>query len=132
MKLQRFTASDTQRAILKVHKALGPDALIYSTRKIPEGIEILAGIAENVQNSKPKEVQIQNVNFDNAVVDKLNIQLQVMEESIQNLSTHINTLNQVIAENISKNNARKWNFFKNIGRLKRFLIEGRYGRQTAH
>ncbi len=39
MKMHRFIASTNQKAIAKIHEVLGPDALIYSTKSIPDGVE---------------------------------------------------------------------------------------------
>jgi len=135
MKLRRFIALDTQRAILMVHRKLGPNALVYSTRRIENGVEVLAGLPIN--DIESKEVEVEKHNVDKDTIDRLNVQLQLMQESIQKLTNHITTLYQVVSENAKraqekeKQKAAKkkgWNFF---GR-KTQLIEGRYGRHTLY
>lgn len=44
MKLKRFIAPDTRSAMQKIKAALGPDAVILSSTKVPEGIEVVAAI----------------------------------------------------------------------------------------
>lgn len=56
MKLHRFTAANNQTAIHMVQAALGPNALIYSTRRTATGIEILAGVP-SADDDKPEFVE---------------------------------------------------------------------------
>ena len=59
MKLQKFEAENNHKAYLLVQAALGPDALIYSTKKTSAGIEILAGCEE--KNDHEPQVEIKPV-----------------------------------------------------------------------
>ncbi len=135
MKLRRFIALDTQRAILMVHRKLGPNALVYSTRRTENGVEVLAGLPVN--DVETNEVDVEKTNVDKDTIDKLNIQLQLMQESIQKLTNHIMTLYQVVSDNAKKEQdkerqqaakKKKWSFF---GRKKQW-IEGLYGKHTLH
>ena len=135
MKLRRFIALDTQRAILMVHRKLGPNALVYSTRRTTNGVEVLAGLPTNEMESN--EVEVEKSNVDKDTIDKLNVQLQLMQESILKLTNQMMTLYQVVSDSAKreeekekKKSARKksWNFF---GRKTQW-IEGRYGRHTLH
>lgn len=56
MKLHRFTAINNQKAMLKVHETLGPDALIYSTRTVASGVEIMAGLPLSDGEIRPHEI----------------------------------------------------------------------------
>jgi flagellar biosynthesis protein FlhF len=59
-----------------IHKALGPDALIYSTRTLPEGIEILASIP--------------NINApDTLLLENLSMQVQFMNEKLDKITQRI-------------------------------------------
>lgn len=106
MKLHRFTASTNQKAIAMVHETLGPDALVYSTRNVPEGVEIVAGIThcdeEHHENKNPTQrfhdmqdnSRIENPAQKNILPDmelfeKLNSQLQFIKDSMKNLSTQV-------------------------------------------
>ncbi len=57
MKLKRFVAADMRAALSLIKDELGPDAVIMSNKRVPEGIEIVAGIenAESVPPKKPRE-----------------------------------------------------------------------------
>lgn len=44
MKIKRFVASDMRQAMRLVREEQGPDAVILSTRRLPEGIEIIAAL----------------------------------------------------------------------------------------
>lgn len=87
MKLQRFIAANIQKAMDKIHTAFGPDALIYSTRSVEGGIEILA--------SHPQENEIQDEisehNVEPTAIEKLNSRLQMIDANLQNLSKYINS-----------------------------------------
>lgn len=87
MKLQRFIAANIQKAMDKIHTAFGPDALIYSTRSVEGGIEILA--------SHPQDDEIENSINEHQVeptaIEKLNSRLQMIDTNLQNLSKYINS-----------------------------------------
>lgn len=149
MKLYRFIASDTSKAIQNVHDALGPEALVYSTRKIPDGIEILAGDPyskddiEMVETHKGQlvsvkpektvnkgKVQVQNSSIDHKIIESLKTQMQSVNENIQKLSGHVNELNKMMAENSKKKATSKWSFIRNFS-IRKFIKEGTYGQQTT-
>ncbi|MCP1374161.1 flagellar biosynthesis protein FlhF [Dyella lutea] len=44
MKIKRFVAADMRQAMRLVREEQGPDAVILSTRRLPEGIEIIAAL----------------------------------------------------------------------------------------
>lgn len=124
MKLFRFTALDTQRAVTKIHDVLGPDALIYSTRKIPYGIEMIAGPAyDKAEENTNGNIELESGESNRELIDKLNIQLQFMNESVQKLSSQIALLN----EKASRNLYQKWIFkLKSLTLFKKPLREGTY------
>jgi flagellar biosynthesis protein FlhF len=44
MKIKRFVAPDMRQAMREVREEQGPDAVILSTRRIDDGIEIIAAL----------------------------------------------------------------------------------------
>ena len=44
MKIKRFVAADMRQAMREVREEQGPDAVILSTRRMDEGIEIIAAV----------------------------------------------------------------------------------------
>jgi flagellar biosynthesis protein FlhF len=56
MKITRHTARDMRQALRAVREQLGPDAVILSSRRTAQGVEVTAAMdfdAENVQSSAP-------------------------------------------------------------------------------
>lgn len=109
MKLHRFTAANNQKAILMIHEALGADALIYSTRRTAQGVEILAGLpnAEVIETDNVSWLtQPQHMNhlatdeeieapaemnhLDLAGMQKITERLDVVDKTVCKLADHIN------------------------------------------
>ena len=44
MTAKRYIASDMSRALKKVREELGPDAIILSSKRVEQGVEIVASI----------------------------------------------------------------------------------------
>lgn len=124
MKLRRFTALTTQKALKTVNEALGPDALIYSTRRIPNGIEVIAGdpVLDNTVSEAGDVISIQaNPSVDEHVIDKLNLQLQMMEESVKGLTDQITYLHITLKENATNQNSKWWKLIKNKFHFKKYI-----------
>jgi flagellar biosynthesis GTPase FlhF len=121
MKLYRFTASTTPKAIMMVKEALGSNALIYSTRKVVDGTEILAGMPfveedaifeeedrvieknnKNKKDTKMRATKLIEPSFDNKMLESFRTQLEVMNETLQALTLHMNDLQEVVAAKFQK------------------------------
>lgn len=50
MKLRRFLAPDARSALELIRKELGPDAVVVTSRKTPQGVEFMAGRYEELEN----------------------------------------------------------------------------------
>ena len=60
MKAKRFTAANMQTALRLVSQELGPDAVIVSSKKTAEGMEVVAALDYHSQNAAPElERQLQ-------------------------------------------------------------------------
>ena len=46
MKIKRFTAANMQSGLKAISEVLGPEAVILSSRKLSNGLEIVAGVDE--------------------------------------------------------------------------------------
>lgn len=134
MKLYRFTATNAHRAILTVQESLGPNALIYSTRKVQDGVEVLAGMpldkedeakevkasqAVQIEKALPAKPKNQAGVFDYKIYDNLCAQLDSMNESIQLLTNSVSLLQQVLVQ--QNNNKFKINW-QALGQIP-FLIK---------
>jgi len=60
MKMKRFIAAGAHQAMEQVNDALGPDALILSTRKVSEGVEIIAAVdyEDDLRSSVPVSAEM--------------------------------------------------------------------------
>lgn len=129
MKLVKFVAENTQKAMQKVQAALGPEALVYSTQKITGGVEMLVLSAEEQNNA---------VEHGNEIVhslqlyEKFNSQLQLMNYSIQTLSTHVNMLQQAVTQAMTKKKPVRHSLLLLLIRVKKYLTEGKYAKQPAN
>jgi flagellar biosynthesis protein FlhF len=105
MKIHRFTGATTQKAMAKIHEELGLEALIYSTRNVDGTIEILAALPHSDDNfafetfKKEESTEIFPVineeftvgpsQAESALIQKLNHQLQIMDDKVSQLSNRI-------------------------------------------
>lgn len=130
MKLYRFTAADNHRAIIKVHEALGPDAMIYTIKKTRDGIEVLAGSTNGSDEAGEKEVHIHNATPSQQMIESMNNQIQRMDDNIKLLTSHISSLQHVMTETIRKKKFLNFNVLKYILRIKKYFRRGVYGSQS--
>src|SRR5262245_21678152 len=57
MKIQRYVAKDMRSALTQVREALGPDAVILSSGKVDEGVEVVAAIDFESQKATVEPVK---------------------------------------------------------------------------
>lgn len=108
MKIRRFVAVDMRTALTQIKEELGPDAVIMSNKKIPEGVELMAAVdynqtapktqGNNPQVHQPKDtMQDDVVNLtSNVQPPQRNIQQQGVEPQ-SNISQGVNASNQETA-----------------------------------
>jgi flagellar biosynthesis protein FlhF len=105
MKLHRFTASTNHKAMQKIHDTLGPDALIYSTRSVDHGVEIVAGLPHSTEEIIDPAVvmtelhQSSSSSFNHAtfaqtmsdrdLIEKLVSQVKVLDDNIKALAKNM-------------------------------------------
>jgi flagellar biosynthesis GTPase FlhF len=88
MKLHKFEAENNHKAYMMIHKELGPNALIYATKKTARGIEITAGFEGDEVNHQvdlSAEMSVKSPILDShysEMVDLLDIKLQKLYEKI--------------------------------------------------
>ena len=145
MKLYRFTASNAQQAIFTVNEALGPDALVYSTRKVSGGVEVLAGLAI-VNENIPKDlnvtemnvaydnnqlaVDIQDASFDHKILESVREQMELMNSSISALASSLATIQSTVAERMKRRSFLNidWNKQIHLSKLWRIV---KYARKSS-
>jgi flagellar biosynthetic protein FlhF len=52
MKLRRFLAPDARAALEQIRRELGPDAVVVTSRKLPGGVEFMAGRHDELEDGK--------------------------------------------------------------------------------
>ena len=135
MKLHRFTAVNNHQAMKKIHDTLGPDALIYSTRSIEHGVEIVAGLPGSEQEAGDHTTfigEIPNAHMhtqaapflmqanDRELIEKLSAQVKLLDENIKSLTRNMqhnlhdmppqNTPDQTIKKNTVLSHLHKMGF----------------------
>jgi len=99
MKLRIFKASTNQKAMAMVLEAFGEDALIYNTRSITDGVEILAGPSEDEQESvlvNGNHLASMNTKNDSEPQVAINEAQNVTVESLDAMKQQINALTQTV------------------------------------
>lgn len=84
MKLKRFVASDTREAMQQIKAAFGPDAVILSSHKVPEGVEIVAAIDFDESLVNPKAA-VADLNTNTTVSTVSKSPLEELREEILSL-----------------------------------------------
>src|SRR5262245_46932414 len=56
MNIRRFVANDMREALAAIRADLGADAVMLSTRKVPQGVEVIAAIDYDDSLFKPEQV----------------------------------------------------------------------------
>jgi flagellar biosynthesis protein FlhF len=55
LKIKRFVARDMKSALAQIKEELGSDAVIMSNKRVPEGVELMAAVDNNVEINEPKK-----------------------------------------------------------------------------
>lgn len=132
MKLHRFIASTADKGMLLAHDRLGPDALIFSTRRVSAGVEVIAGIPEVELidgATEGVELTVENTPM-SEMLDSLTLRLQEMDEKMSHLTQHMQTLAQEIAlERVAKKSL-KTKLLEHFDRMQKMMIGVKYGKSV--
>lgn len=109
MKLHRFKAINTQKAMQKIHEVLGKEALIYSTKSTADGVEVIAGLPYAVE-----EVEIESISpapvppvlekehtVSHELLAKMQQQLEHVQSQLQDIARRINVNMTNIIHNLN-------------------------------
>lgn len=102
MRLHRITAQNNHKAMAKINEMLGPNALIYSTKMVPEGVEIVAGLPhsddpktlESLHSSRSTKFERLSIpdESNQTSIDKLSDRLNRMNEAVIKISSHLDNM----------------------------------------
>lgn len=122
MKLHRFVAANDQKAMFMVNQALGANALIYSTKSVTNGVEILAGLPVDAQEEETN--QFVNVyktelnNLDIKMNDTRDDEIRTLQSRLDMITNQLNTMSTVMTGGHQKQNQSKTSLFKRIFKKK--------------
>lgn len=113
MKLHRFVAANDQKAMFLVNQALGSDALIYSTKSVTNGVEILAGLPsdgkEDDSASFLNVYKSELTNFDTKANDTNDEAIRALQSKLDFITDKINSLSNVIPHQAPQTNTHPVN-----------------------
>ncbi len=109
MKIKRFVAKDMRSALAQIKEELGADAVIMSNKRIPEGVELMAAVDNNVEINAAKALASSESQIGNTSADRPN---ETTDRSIENdvvnigntHSSHNNQLNRSLNNAAVQNN----------------------------
>jgi flagellar biosynthesis protein FlhF len=98
LKIKRFVAKDMRSALTQIKDELGADAVIMSNKRVPEGVELMAAVDNNVEIKAAQPV-MQNSPENNSTAQATNS----FDRSIDNDVVNIRQNNPLTIPNVSQN-----------------------------
>jgi flagellar biosynthesis protein FlhF len=104
VKIKRFVAKDMRSALAQIKEELGADAVIMSNKRVPEGVELMAAVDNNVEINAEKPLASSESQSDNSsTVSTHETTDRSIDNDVVNIgNTHTSHLNPL---NSSPNNA---------------------------
>ncbi|WP_259368937.1 flagellar biosynthesis protein FlhF [Colwellia sp. BRX10-6] len=100
LKIKRFVAKDMRSALTQIKDELGADAVIMSNKRVPEGVELMAAVDNNVEIKATQPV-MQNSPEINSTAQATNS----FDRSIDNDVVNIRQNNPLTSPSVSHNSA---------------------------
>ncbi|MFT4724282.1 MAG: flagellar biosynthesis protein FlhF [Colwellia sp.] len=100
LKIKRFVAKDMRSALTQIKDELGADAVIMSNKRVPEGVELMAAVDNNVEIKATQPV-MQNSRENNSTAQATNS----FDRSIDNDVVNIRQNNPLTSPSVSHNSA---------------------------
>jgi flagellar biosynthesis protein FlhF len=100
LKIKRFVAKDMRSALTQIKDELGADAVIMSNKRVPEGVELMAAVDNNVEIKAAQPV-MQNSPENNSTAQATNS----FDRSIDNDVVNIRQNNPLTSPSVSHNSA---------------------------
>jgi flagellar biosynthesis protein FlhF len=98
LKIKRFVAKDMRSALTQIKDELGADAVIMSNKRVPEGVELMAAVDNNVEIKATQPV-MQNSRENNSTAQATNS----FDRSIDNDVVNIRQNNPLTSPSVSHN-----------------------------
>ncbi len=121
MKLKRFCAKDMRSALALIKVELGPEAVIMSSKRVEEGVEIVAGLQDGKTNPKIKQEE-KSFNSARKVIDNDKSLSNYLAESLdddevnlgQPAKNHDDKRENNQKEQVQKEHANKESFARSL------------------
>lgn len=98
LKIKRFVAKDMRSALTQIKDELGADAVIMSNKRVPEGVELMAAVDNNVEIKATQPV-MQNSRENNSTAQAT----KSFDRSIDNDVVNIRQNNPLTSPSVSHN-----------------------------
>ncbi|GAA0815672.1 flagellar biosynthesis protein FlhF [Colwellia sp. D2M02] len=110
MKIKRFVAKDMRSALAQIKDELGVDAVIMSTKKIPEGVELMAAVDYNQPITTKTQPQEQSLSANSINSFDERSSNRAVTDDVVNIGNHAShsqsastRQNSVASENVTVN-----------------------------
>jgi flagellar biosynthesis protein FlhF len=102
LKIKRFVAKDMKSALAQIKEELGSDAVIMSNKRVPEGVELMAAVDNNVEiNSTTSPASAEN----SPIAQPGDSLTRSIENDVVNIRQHNPLTNTPSQNNVSGGNA---------------------------
>ncbi|MFT6899949.1 MAG: flagellar biosynthesis protein FlhF [Colwellia sp.] len=100
LKIKRFVAKDMRSALTQIKEELGADAVIMSNKRVPEGVELMAAVDNNVEiNATKSTVAATHASENNSKVKVSNSSARAIDNDVVNLSRNNPMTNASVQNN---------------------------------
>jgi flagellar biosynthesis protein FlhF len=100
LKIKRFVAKDMRSALTQIKEELGADAVIMSNKRVPEGVELMAAVDNNVEiNATKSTVAATHASENNSKVKVSNSSARAIDNDVVNLSQNNPMTNASVQNN---------------------------------
>jgi flagellar biosynthesis protein FlhF len=104
LKIKRFVAKDMRSALAQIKEELGADAVIMSNKRVPEGVELMAAVDNNVEiKTQPPSVSADNQKETQSVQMNDNADRSI-ENDVVNIGHNNPLMNASVQNNIGEEN----------------------------
>jgi len=112
MKIKRYVARDMRTALAQIKEELGPDAVIMSNKKIPEGVELMAAVDYNdpahvAQTANPSQATDQSSENVNDNQNNVPVSTRIEQQASGNRQIDQDVVSLTTVQNNPKQNANQ-------------------------
>jgi flagellar biosynthesis protein FlhF len=100
LKIKRFVAKDMRSALTQIKEELGADAVIMSNKRVPEGVELMAAVDNNVEiNANKPTAAATHTSENRSAATASNSSARAIDNDVVNLSQNNPMTNASVQNN---------------------------------